>query len=123
MNNNVHQMSDYRTCDTPQSNIYHTIESAKSELNSQTAEILPFEKPENDDLSDDDIEFLWNQAVEQSYEIIDRSERPAEVLLLITNLVDDLTICGVRTSTILSAVHRGFEFNEDRIDEMEAEAE
>ena len=114
---NVHQISDYQTEDTEPSNVIQNIEEAK------TAEVIPFEKPEDDELSDGDIEFLWNQAVNQSFEIIDKSERPIDVLMLITNIVDDLKILGVHTSSILSAVTRGFDHSEDRIAELEAEAE
>ena len=49
------------------------------------------------------------------------SERPVEVSLLLTNLVDDLLIRGVESSYILSAVHRGFEINENRAAEIAAE--
>ena len=121
---NVHQISDYQAEDTlPSNNIFQTIEEAKADLDGETAEVIPFEKPEDDELSDEDIEFLWDEAVNQSFEIIDKSERPVEVLLLIANLVDDLIIRDVRTSSILSAVKHGLELNEDRVAEMEAEAE
>ena len=120
---NVTQISDYQTEDTPTSNIFQTIEKTKADLEGETAEVIPFEKPEDDELSDDDIEFLWDEAVNQSFEIIDKSERPVEVLLLIANLVDDLIIRDVRISSILSAVKHGLELNEDRVAEMEAEAE
>ena len=123
MTNNVTQISDYQTEDTPTSNIFQTIEKTKADLEGETAEVIPFEKPEDDELSDDDIEFLWDEAVNQSFEIIDKSERPVEVLLLIANLVDDLIIRDVRISSILSAVKHGLELNEDRVAEMEAEAE
>ena len=120
---NVHQISDYQTEDTAPSNIFQTIEQAKNDLASATAEVIPFEKPEDDELSDDDVEFLWDEAVNQSFEIIDKSERPIEVLMLITNIVDDLKMYGVHTSSILSAVTRGMDLSEDRIAELEAEAE
>ena len=123
MTNNVTQISDYQAEDTPTSNIFQTIEKTKADLEGETAEVIPFEKPEDDELSDDDIEFLWDEAVNQSFEIIDKSERPVEVLLLIANLVDDLIIRDVRISSILSAVKHGLELNEDRVAEMEAEAE
>ena len=123
MTNNVTQISDYQTEDTPTSNIFQTIEKTKADLEGETADVIPFEKPEDDELSDDDIEFLWDEAVNQSFEIIDKSERPVEVLLLIANLVDDLMIRDIRTSSILSAVKHGMELSEDRISEMEAEAE
>ncbi|SVE47089.1 uncharacterized protein METZ01_LOCUS499943 [marine metagenome] len=123
MTNNVTQISDYQTEDTPTSNIFQTIEKTKADLEGETAEVIPFEKPEDDELSDDDIEFLWDEAVNQSFEIIDKSERPVEVLLLIANLVDDLIIRDVRISSILSAVKHGLELDEDRVAEMEAEAE
>ena len=121
--NNVTQISDYQADDTAPSNIFQTIEKAKADLDGETAEVIPFEKPEDDELSDDDIEFLWDEAVNQSFEIIDKSERPVEVLLLIANLVDDLIIRDVRISSILAAVKHGLELNEDRVAEMEAEAE
>ena len=123
MTNNVTQISDYQTEDTPTSNIFQTIEKTKADLEGETAEVIPFEKPEDDELSDEDIEVFWEQAVNQSFEIIDKSERPVEVLLLIANLVDDLIIRDIRTSSILSAVKHGLELNEDRVAEMEAEAE
>ena len=123
MTNNVTQISDYQTEDTPTSNIFQTIEKTKADLEGETAEVIPFEKPEDDELSDDDIEFLWDEAVNQSFEIIDKSERPIEVLMLITNIVDDLKMYGVHTSSILSAVTRGLDLSEDRIAELEAEAE
>ena len=123
MTNNVTQISDYQTEDTPTSNIFQTIEKTKADLEGETAEVIPFEKPEDDELSDEDIEVFWDQAVNQSFEIIDKSERPVEVLLLIANLVDDLIIRDVRISSILSAVKHGLELNEDRVAEMEAEAE
>ena len=123
MTNNVTQISDYQTEDTPTSNIFQTIEKTKADLEGETADVIPFEKPEDDELSDDDIEFLWDEAVNQSFEIIDKSERPVEVLLLIANLVDDLIIRDVRISSILSAVKHGLALNEDRVAEMEAEAE
>ena len=106
MTNNVTQISDYQTEDTPTSNIFQTIEKTKADLEGETAEVIPFEKPEDDELSDEDIEVFWEQAVNQSFEIIDKSERPIEVLLLITNIVDDLKMYGVHTSSILSAVTR-----------------
>ena len=121
--NNVTQISDYQADDTAPSTIFHTIEKAKADLDGETAEVIPFEKPEDDELSEDDIEFMWDEAVTQSFGIIDKSERPIEVLMLITNIVDDLKILGVHTSSILSAVTRGFDHSEDRIAELEAEAE
>ena len=121
--NNVHQISDYQAEDTAPSSIFQTIEEAKAVLDGETAKVIPFEKPEDDELSDEDIEFLWDEAVNQSFEIIDKSERPVEVLLLIANLVDDLIIRDVRISSILSAVKHGLELDEDRVAEMEAEAE
>ena len=123
MTNNVTQISDYQTEDTPTSNIFQTIEKTKADLEGETAEVIPFEKPEDDELSDDDIEFLWDEAVNQSFEIIDKSERPIEVLMLITNIVDDLKMYGIHTSSILSAVTRGLDLSEARIAELEAEAE
>ena len=124
MTNNVTQISDYQAEDTPPSNnIFQTIEKAKPDLDGETAEVIPFEKPEDDELSDEDIEVFWEQAVNQSFEIIDKSERPIEVLLLITNIVDDLKMYGIHTSSILSAVTRGLDLSEDRIAELEAEAE
>ena len=123
MTNNVTQISDYQTEDTPTSNIFQTIEKTKADLEGETAEVIQFEKPEDDELSDDDIEFLWDEAVNQSFEIIDKSERPIEVLMLITNIVDDLKMYGIHTSSILSAVTRGLDLSEDRIAELEAEAE
>ena len=123
MTNNVTQISDYQTEDTPTSNIFQTIEKTKADLEGETAEVIPFEKPEDDELSDEDIEVLWDEAVNQSFEIIDKSERPIEVLMLITNIVDDLKMYGIHTSSILSAVTRGMDLSEDRIAELEAEAE
>ena len=113
---NVHQISDYQAENTPPSSI-QTIEDA------ETGEVIPFEKPEDDELSDDDIDFMWDEAVTQSFGIIDKSERPIEVLMLITNIVDDLKMYGIHTSSILSAVTRGLDLSEDRIAELEAEAE
>ena len=122
--NNVHQISDYQAEDTlPSNNIFQTIEEAKAVLDGETAQVIPFEKPEDDELSDEDIEVLWDEAVNQSFEIIDKSERPIEVLMLITNIVDDLKMYGIHTSSILSAVTRGLDLSEDRIAELEAEAE
>ena len=122
--NNVHQISDYQAEDTlPSNNIFQTIEEAKADLDGETAEVIPFEKPEDDELSEEDIEFLWDEAVTQSFGIIEKSERLIEVLMLITNIVDDLRMCGIHTSSILSAVTRGLDHSEDRIAEMEAEAE
>ncbi len=121
--NNVHQISDYQAEDTAPSSIFQTIEEAKADLEGEPAEVIPFEKPEDDELSDEDIEVLWDEAVNQSFEIIDKSERPIEVLMLITNIVDDLKMYGVHTSSILSAVTRGMDLSEDRIAELEAEAE
>ena len=120
---NVHQISDYQEEVAPTSNIFQTIEKAKADLDGETADVIPFEKPEDDELSDEDIEVFWEQAVNQSFEIIDKSERPIEVLMLITNIVDDLKMYGVHTSSILSAVTRGMDLSEDRIAELEAEAE
>ena len=120
---NVHQISDYQAEDTAPSSIFQTIEEAKADLDGEPAEVIPFEKPEDDELSDEDIEVFWDQAVNQSFEIIDKSERPIEVLMLITNIVDDLKMYGVHTSSILSAVTRGMDLSEDRIAELEAEAE
>ena len=121
--NNVHQISDYQAEVAPTSSIFQTIEEAKADLDGETGEVIPFEKPEDDELSDEDIEVLWDEAVNQSFEIIDKSERPIEVLMLITNIVDDLKMYGVHTSSILSAVTRGMDLSEDRIAELEAEAE
>ena len=123
MTNNVHQISDYQTEETPTSNVFQTIEEAKADLENEPAEVIPFEKPENDELSDEDVEFLWDKAVNQSYEIIEKSERPIEVLMLLSNLVDDLSILDVRTSSILSSVKHGIELAEDRRTELEAEVE
>jgi hypothetical protein len=120
---NVTRISEYQVADTPASNIFQTIESAKGDLDSETAEVIPFEKPENDELSDEDIEILWDQAIDQSFEIIDKSERPIEVLLLLTHLVEDLKMSGIHTSSILSAVEKGFDLWEDREAALEAEAE
>ena len=123
MTNNVHQISDYQTEDIPTSNAFQTIEEAKADLDNEPAEVIPFEKPENDELSDEDVEFLWDKAVNQSYEIIEKSERPIEVLMLLSNLVDDLSILDVRTSSILSSAKHGIELAEDRRTELEAEVE
>ena len=120
---NVTQISDYQVADTPLSNIFQTIENAKADLDGKSAEVIPFEKPENDELSDEDIEILWDQAIDQSFEIIDKSERPIEVLLLLTHLVEDLKMSGIHTSSILSAVEKGFDLWEDREAALEAEAE
>ena len=120
---NVTQISDYQVADTPPSNIFQTIENAKADLDGETGEVIPFEKPENDELSDEDIEILWDQAIDQSFEIIDKSERPIEVLLLLTHLVEDLKMSGIHTSSILSAVEKGFDLWEDREAALEAEAE
>ncbi len=120
---NVTQISDYQVADTPPSNIFQTIENAKADLDGETAEVIPFEKSEKDELSDEDIEILWDQAIDQSFEIIDKSERPIEVLLLLTHLVEDLKMCSIHTSSILSAVEKGFDLWEDREAALEAEAE
>ena len=74
MTNNVTQISDYRTEDTPTSNIFQTIEKTKADLEGETAEVIQFEKPEDDELSDEDIEVFWEQAVNQSFKIIEKSE-------------------------------------------------
>jgi len=116
MTNNVTQISDYQEEVVPTSNIFQTIEKSK-------AEVIPFEKPKDDELTEEDIEVFWDQAVSQSFDIIDKSERPIEVLMLITHIVDDLKLYGIHTSSILSAVERGFDLHEDRTAAIEAEAE
>ena len=56
-------------------------------------------------------------------EIIDKSDGAVGPLMLITNLVDDLTSCGVTNSLILYTVQRGLEMNEERMTATNAEAE
>ena len=90
--------------------ICRTIDQVKAEFDGAGA-----------DVTDELFEILWTVAVEQSSEIVSNSERPVEVSLLLTNLVDDLLIRGVESSYILSAVHRGFEINENRAAEIAAE--
>ena len=114
MTNNVTQISDYQEEVVPTSNIFQTIEKAA---------VIPFEKPKDDELTEEDIEVFWDQAVSQSFDIIDKSERPIEVLMLLTHIVDDLKLYGIHTSSILSAVERGFDLHEDRTAAIEAEAE
>ena len=41
--------------------------------------------------------------------------------MLISNLVDDLLLCEIEPSYILTAVQRGFEYNEERLAEMTAQ--
>lgn len=124
MTNNVTQISDYQEEVVPTSNIFQTIEKATADLDSEKkAEVIPFEKPKDDELTEEDIEVFWDQAVSQSFDIIDKSERPIEVLMLLTHIVDDLKLYGIHTSSILSAVERGFDLHEDRTAAIEAEAE
>ena len=123
MTNNVTQISDYQEEVVPTSNIFQTIEKATADLDSEQAEVIPFEKPKDDELTEEDIEVFWDQAVSQSFDIIDKSERPIEVLMLLTHIVDDLKLYGIHTSSILSAVERGFDLHEDRTAAIEAEAE
>jgi hypothetical protein len=101
--------------------ICRTIDQVKAEFDGAGADVIPIREQASDELTDEQFEILWTVAVEQSSEIVSNSERPVEVSLLLTNLVDDLLIRGVESSYILSAVHRGFEINEDRAAEIAAE--
>ena len=125
MNQNVHQISDYQTSSAQTSTIFETINCATRALNGETAEVVPLVRPEGDraELSQDEIDQLWEESVDHSMEIIDKSDGAAGPLMLITNLVDDLTSCGVTNSLILYTVQRGLEINEERITAINAEAE
>ena len=125
MNQNVHQISDYQTSSAQKSTIFETINCATRALNGETAEVVPLVRPEGDraELSQDEIDQLWEDAVDHSAAIINKSDRAAGPLMLITNLVDDLTSCGVTNSLILSTVQRGLEMNEERTTAINAEAE
>jgi len=115
---NVRHIEDYQP---RMPAIYRTIDQVKAEFNGTGAEVMPIREQTSDELTDEQLQILWSTAVEQSSEIVSNSERPVEVSLLLTNLVDDLLIRGVDSSYILSAVHRGFEINEDRSAEIAAE--
>ena len=125
MNQNVHQISDYQTSSAQTSTIFETINCATRALNGETAEVVPLVRPAGDsaEFSQDEIDQLWEDAVDQSMEIIDKSDGAAGPLMLITNLVDDLTSCGVTNSLILYTVQRGLEMNEERMTAINAEAE
>tara|TARA_B100001123_G_C15007363_1_gene906073 strand:+ start:219 stop:596 length:378 start_codon:yes stop_codon:yes gene_type:complete len=125
MNQNVHRISDYQTSNAQTSTIFETINCATRALNRETAEVVPLVRPEGDsaELSDDEIDQLWEEAVDHSIAIIDKSDGPGVPLMLIANLVDDLAICGVSTSSILSSVQRGLEMHEERTTAINAEAE
>ena len=118
---NVTHIDDHQPDESRIPAIYRTIEQVKAELDGTGADVIPIRDKEPDELTDEQVEILWSTAVEQSSEIVSNSERPVEVSLLLTNLVDDLLIRGVDSSYILSAVHRGFEINEDRSAEIAAE--
>jgi hypothetical protein len=118
---NVRHIEDYQPDEPRMPAIYRTIDQVKAEFNGTGAEVMPIREQTSDELTDEQLQILWSTAVEQSSEIVSNSERPVEVSLLLTNLVDDLLIRGVDSSYILSAVHRGFEINEDRSAEIAAE--
>ena len=118
---NVTHIEDHQPDESPKPAIYRTIEQVKAELDGTGADVIPIREQTSDELTDEQLQILWSTAVEQSSEIVSNSERPVEVSLLLTNLLDDLLIRGVDSSYILSAVHRGFEINEDRSAEIAAE--
>ena len=118
---NVTHIEDYQPDESPKPAIYRTIDQVKAELEGTGADVIPIRDEGSDELTDEQLEILWSNAVEQSSDIVSNSERPVEVSLLLTNLVDDLLIRGIDSSYILSAVHRGFEINEDRAAEIAAE--
>ena len=118
---NVTHIEDYQPDEPRMPAIYRTIGQVKAEFDGTGAEVIPIRDQASDELTDEQLQLLWSTAVEQSSEIVSNSERPVEVSLLLTNLVDDLLIRGVDSSYILSAVHRGFEINEDRSAEIAAE--
>ncbi len=118
---NVTHIEDYQPDEPRIPAIYRTIDQVKAEFDGTGAEVMPIRDQASDELTDEQLEILWSTAVEQSSEIVSNSERPVEVSLLLINLVDDLLIRGVDSSYILSAVHRGFEINEDRSAEIAAE--
>ena len=125
MNQNVHQISDYQTSSAQTSTIFETINCATRALNGETAEVVPLVRPEGDraELSQDEIDQLWEDAVDHSMEIIDKSDGAAGPLMLITNLVDDLASCGVTNSLILYPVQRGCDMHEVRMTAVNEEAE
>ena len=118
---NVTYIEDYQLDEPRIPAIYRTIDQVKAEFDGAGADVIPIREQEPDELTEEQCGELWEAAVEQSSEIVSNSERPVEVSLLLTNLVDDLLIRGVESSYILSAVHRGFEINEDRAAEIAAE--
>jgi len=78
--------------------ICRTIDQVKAEFDGAGADVIPIREQASDELTDEQFEILWTVAVEQSSEIVSNSERPVEVSLLLTNLVDDLLIRGVESS-------------------------
>jgi hypothetical protein len=118
---NVTQIESYRPDEPKVPAIYRTIDQARAELEGPVADVMPIREQAPEELTEDDVLSLWNQAVNQSSELIESSERPMEIAMLISNLVDDLLLCEIEPSYILTAVQRGFEYNEERLAEMTAQ--
>ena len=109
MNATVTQIKDYQEEKDERPAIYSTIEQASADLDTAMGEVVPFQQSETTEPSDEDIDRWWAEAVEQSRNIICSTERSMIGAMLITNLVDDLRICGISSSFILSAFQRGLD--------------
>ena len=114
MNTNVMQMSDYQEEKIERPSIYTTIEQASPDLDAALGEVVPFQKRESNEPSDEDIDRWWEEAAEKSLEIVTDAENLIAVAMLITHLVDTQRICDVSPSAILWSVQRGLEMDEDR---------
>ena len=114
MNTNVMQMSDYQEEKIERPSIYTTIEQASPDLDTALGEVVPFQKRESNEPSDEDIDRWWEEAAEKSLEIVTDADNLIAVAMLITHLVDTVRICDVSPSAILWSVQRGLEIDEDR---------
>ena len=114
MNTNVMQMSDYQEEKIERPSIYTTIEQASPDLDTALGEVVPFQKRESNEPSDEDIDRWWEEAAEKSLEIVTDADNLIAVAMLITHLVDTVRICDVSPSAILWSVQRGLEMDEER---------
>ena len=107
-------IKDYQEEKTECPAIYATIEQASADLDTAMGEVVPFQKRESNEPSDEDIDRWWEEAGDKSIDIVTDAGSLLAVGMLITHLVDTLRICDVSPSAILWSVQRGLEMDEDR---------
>ena len=107
-------IKDYQEEKTECPAIHATIKQASADLDTAMGEVVPFQKRESIEPSDEDIDRWWEEAAEKSLDIVTDADNLIAVAMLITHLVDTVRICDVSPSAILWSVQRGLEMDEER---------